>query len=94
MGISGTAVPPGSQPINIVNPKCGGEQQRAALARIILKPSEIILADEPTGSLDLGNRDKVMEILAQLNQEGKTVIVVTHDPNVERCAKRVIRLGE
>ena len=72
----------------------GGEQQRAALARIILKPSEIILADEPTGSLDLGNRDKVMEILAQLNQEGKTVIVVTHDPNVERCAKRVIRLGE
>ena len=72
----------------------GGEQQRVALARIILKPSEIILADEPTGSLDLGNRDKVMEILAQLNQEGRTVIVVTHDPNVEKCAKRVIRLGE
>ena len=71
----------------------GGEQQRVALARIILKPSEIILADEPTGSLDFGNRDKVMEILAQLNQEGKTVIVVTHDPNVEKCAKRVIRLG-
>ena len=72
----------------------GGEQQRVALARIILKPSEIILADEPTGSLDLGNRDKVMEILAQLNQEGRTVIVVTHDPNVENCAKRVIRLGQ
>ena len=72
----------------------GGEQQRVALARIILKPSEIILADEPTGSLDLGNRDKVMEILAQLNQEGRTVIVVTHDPNVEKCAKRVIRLGQ
>ena len=71
----------------------GGEQQRVALARIILKPSEIILADEPTGSLDFGNRDKVMEILAKLNQEGKTVIVVTHDPNVEKCAKRVIRLG-
>lgn len=71
----------------------GGEQQRVALARIILKPSEIILADEPTGSLDLGNRDNVMQILAQLNQEGKTVIVVTHDPNVEKCAKRVIRLG-
>ena len=72
----------------------GGEQQRVALARIILKPSEIILADEPTGSLDLGNRDKVMEILAQLNQEGRTVIVVTQDPNVEKCAKRVIRLGQ
>ena len=72
----------------------GGEQQRVALARIILKPSEIILADEPTGSLDLGNRNKVMEILAQLNQEGRTVIVVTHDPNVEKCAKRVIRLGQ
>lgn len=72
----------------------GGEQQRVALARIILKPSEIILADEPTGSLDLGNRDNVMDILAQLNYEGKTVIVVTHDPNVEKCAKRIIRLDE
>lgn len=72
----------------------GGEQQRVALARIILKPSEIILADEPTGSLDLGNRDNVMEILAQLNGEGKTVIVVTHDPNIEKCAKRIIRLSE
>lgn len=72
----------------------GGEQQRVALARVILKPSEIILADEPTGSLDLGNRDNVLAILAQLNQEGKTVIVVTHDPNVEKCAKRVIRLDQ
>ena len=70
----------------------GGEQQRIALARIMLKPSELILADEPTGSLDEGNRNKVMEILGQLNDEGKTIIVVTHDSEIEKCAKRRINL--
>lgn len=70
----------------------GGEQQRIALARIMLKPSELILADEPTGSLDMSNRDNIMEILAQLNKEGRTVIIVTHDPNVVKCAKKVIYL--
>ena len=70
----------------------GGEQQRVALARIIYKPSEIILADEPTGNLDADNRDVVMRILEHLNQSGKTVIVVSHDPCVVKCAKRVINL--
>lgn len=70
----------------------GGEQQRVALAKIILKSPEIILADEPTGSLDYKNRDYVLEILKNLNEEGKTVIVVTHDSCVEKCAKRNIYL--
>jgi putative ABC transport system ATP-binding protein len=70
----------------------GGEQQRVALARILLKPSEIILADEPTGNLDSLNRDNVMNILSTLNEKGKTVIVVTHDCTIEKCAKRVIHL--
>lgn len=70
----------------------GGEQQRVALARILLKPSQIILADEPTGSLDSHNRDKVMTILTKLNQSGKTIIVVSHDNEVVKTAHRVITL--
>lgn len=70
----------------------GGEQQRVALARLYLKDSSIILADEPTGSLDAANREKVLSILADLNKQGKTVIIVTHDPEVEKKAGRVIRL--
>lgn len=70
----------------------GGEQQRVALARIILKPSSIILADEPTGSLDSDNRDHVLSLLKEFHEEGKTVVVVTHDPKVELCASRVVRL--
>ena len=60
----------------------GGEQQRVALARIYLKDSDMILADEPTGSLDANNRDKVMHILKDMNDIGKTVIIVTHDAEV------------
>ena len=70
----------------------GGEQQRVALAKIIVKDPELILADEPTGSLDAQNRDYVMQILQELNNENKTIIVVTHDPVVESCAKRKIYL--
>ncbi len=53
----------------------GGEQQRLALARILLKKCDIILADEPTGSLDRENRDQVIEVLKKLHNEGKTIIV-------------------
>ena len=70
----------------------GGEQQRVALARLYLKNSSIILADEPSGSLDMKNREVVMSILNDLNKEGKTIIIVTHDAEVEKCATRVVRL--
>ena len=70
----------------------GGEQQRVALARLFLKPCSIILADEPTGSLDVKNRDVVLEILRKMNEHGKTVIVVTHDPYVLTVCDRVIKL--
>ena len=68
----------------------GGEQQRVALARLFLKPCSIILADEPTGSLDVKNRDVVLEILRKMNEHGKTVIVVTHDPYVLTVCDRVM----
>lgn len=70
----------------------GGEQQRIALAKIIVKNPSIILADEPTGSLDAGNRDVVLETLGRFNRSGKTIILVTHDPVVKLCAKRNIEL--
>lgn len=70
----------------------GGEQQRCALARLYLKEYKIVLADEPTGSLDPINRDKVMDIFKNINDLGKTVIIVTHDQEVTKCAKRVIQI--
>lgn len=70
----------------------GGEQQRVALARLFLKKCSIILADEPTGSLDRKNAQVVLQILKDLNKQGKTIILVTHDEESRRAAGRVIEL--
>lgn len=70
----------------------GGEQQRIALARLMIKKCDLILADEPTGSLDKENANEVMTILEDLNKEGKTVIVVTHDDDIKNRCERVIQL--
>ncbi len=70
----------------------GGEQQRIALARLMLKKCDIIFADEPTGSLDDGNADAVMNILHSLNNKGKTIILVTHNNKIISNEKKVIRL--
>lgn len=71
----------------------GGEQQRIALARLFLKKSNIILADEPTGSLDSKNAEIVMSLLFNLNKMGKTIILVTHDENIKEKARKVIELA-
>ncbi|SED22216.1 putative ABC transport system ATP-binding protein [Amycolatopsis tolypomycina] len=66
----------------------GGEQQRVAVARLLLKPCDIVLADEPTGSLDAENREVILDLLGKLNESGKTIIVATHDDAVaERCSR-------
>lgn len=70
----------------------GGEKQRVALARIILKPSILILADEPTGSLDSLNRDIVTDILFQQSIDGKAVIIVTHDEELAKKGNKSIEL--
>jgi len=70
----------------------GGQQQRIAVARAIIKPSELVLADEPTGSLDSKNRDEIIKLLLELNDSGKTVIVVTHDSHVAEKCHRVLEL--
>ncbi len=70
----------------------GGEQQRIAIARLILKDSKIILADEPTGSLDKDNTDLVMKLLLDLNKVGKTIVMVSHDDYALSFANKVIEL--
>lgn len=70
----------------------GGEKQRVALARIILKPSILILADEPTGSLDSLNRDIVTDILFKQSIDGKAVIIVTHDEELAKKGNKSIEL--
>ena len=68
----------------------GGEAQRVAIARAIINKPKLILADEPTGALDEENSLKIMEIFKQLNEEGITLIVVTHDPEVAAKCRRTI----
>ena len=70
----------------------GGEQQRVALARLMIKKCDIILADEPTGSLDKDNAKKVLDILFKLNDEGKTIIIVSHDEKIKNIGKRVVEI--
>ena len=70
----------------------GGQQQRVAVARAIVNRPKLILADEPTGNLDTSNGDDVMKTLAQLNNEGTTIIMVTHSPYCAEFGNRVIRL--
>ena len=70
----------------------GGEQHRVALARLYFKQCSLILADEPTGSLDKENATEVLKILRQLNSQKRTVILVTHDSEIKRQCDRIIEL--
>ena len=70
----------------------GGEQQRVCVARALINYPEIILADEPTGNLDEANEEIVVELFRKLHEEGTTLIVVTHDPEVAEVAQRTLVL--
>ena len=72
----------------------GGEQQRVAICRALMNDPELLLADEPTGQLDSRTAAEIMNLLAKMNERGKTVIVVTHDPAVAAYAKRIIRIRD
>ena len=72
----------------------GGERQRVAIARALANDPKIIIADEPTGNLDLKSSDEVMNIMKKLHDEGRTIIMVTHNPEITENCDRVIRLRD
>ncbi len=71
-----------------------GQQQRVALARAIVKNPRLILADEPTGNLDSETGEEVINIIKRQHEIGKTVVLITHDPNIAKIANRIIRIVE
>lgn len=76
------------------NQLSGGQQQRVAIARALINNPEIILADEPTGNLDSKSGEEVMKIFHKLNDEGKTIIMITHENDIAKNAKRIIRIKD
>jgi putative ABC transport system ATP-binding protein len=72
----------------------GGQQQRVAVARALVTNPSLILADEPTGNLDSRSTDEILAIFERLNGDGRTVVLITHEPDVAERARRVIRLGD
>lgn len=79
---------------NHPNQLSGGQQQRVAIARALMNNPEIILADEPTGNLDTKSGDDVMNILKELNSQGKTIVLITHEHDIALKAKKIIHVKD
>jgi putative ABC transport system ATP-binding protein len=77
---------------NLPNQLSGGQQQRVAIARALVTEPTILLADEPTGALDQKTGAQVMKLFEELNKDGRTIIMITHDINIAHHAKRIVRI--
>lgn len=76
------------------NELSGGQRQRVAIARALVNHPSIILADEPTGNLDTKTSYEIMELMEQIHQQGNTVVIVTHEEDIARRAKRIVRMRD
>ena len=72
----------------------GGQKQRVAIARAMASKPKVLLADEPTGALDTKTSYEVMELIQKINEEGKTILVVTHEPDIAHMCKRIVMLKD
>ena len=72
----------------------GGQKQRVAIARALVQEPDILLADEPTGNLDSKSSEEVLDLFGELHQQGKTIIMVTHEPDVGARAERIVRMKD
>lgn len=79
---------------HLPNELSGGQKQRVAIARALISKPQIILADEPTGALDSTTSFEVMDILKEINDQGKTVIIVTHEHDIAAMTRKIIRLKD
>lgn len=77
-----------------VNELSGGQKQRIAIARAIVNNPDVILADEPTGALDTETSGRILELFLELNREGKTIVIVTHDISIAKRCKRIIEIRD
>jgi putative ABC transport system ATP-binding protein len=84
----------GTRASHLPNELSGGQQQRVAIARALVNDPAMILADEPTGALDSASTEDVMRLLVELNEAGRTIVIITHEDDVASFARRIVRLED